>query len=148
VIFPIPFPNGVGLSPDEGTLYVAETETGRLWKFAIERPGKVTLLPYPSPSGGTYVWGSADYQRLDSLKLEADGRICVATLIQGRVTSVKGDGTAAEYFVMPDRSTTNLCFGGADMRDVHVTLSSTGQLLKMRWPRPGLKLNFQDLARV
>lgn len=144
VIFPIPFPNGVGLSPDEATLYVAETETGRLWKFAIEQPGKVTLLPYPSPSGGAYVWGSGDYQRLDSLKVEADGRICVATLIQGRVTSVRDDGSGAEYFVMTDRSTTNLCFGGDDMRDVHVTLSSTGQLLKMRWPRPGLKLNFQD----
>jgi len=147
VIFPIPFPNGVGLSPDERTLYIAETETGRLWKFAIEAPGKVTLLPYPSPSGGVYVWGSADYQRLDSLKVEADGRICVATLIRGRVTSVRDDGSGAEFFVMPDRSTTNLCFGGADMRDVHVTLSSTGQLLRMRWPRPGLRLNFQDLAR-
>lgn len=147
VIYPIPFPNGVGLSPDENTLYVAETETGRLWKFAIEQPGRVTLLPYPSPSGGEYVWGSGSYQRLDSLKVEADGRICVATLIQGRVSSVTSTGQDAQFFVMPDRSTTNLCFSGADMRDVHVTLSSTGQLLKMRWPRPGLKLNFQDIAR-
>ena len=146
-IFPIPFPNGVGLSPDERTLYVAETETGRLWKFAIESPGKVTILPYPSPSGGVYVWGSADYQRLDSLKVEADGRVCVATLIRGRVSSVNDDGSGLEFAQMPDRTTTNLCFGGADMRDVHVTLSSTGQLAKMRWPRPGLKLNFQDIAR-
>lgn len=147
VIFPLPFPNGIGLSPDEQWLYVAETETGRLWRFGITAPGRVALLPYPSPAGGEYVWGSADYQRLDSLKVEADGRVCVATLIQGRVSAVNPDTGVAESHQMPDRSTTNLCFGGADLRDVHVTLSSTGRLAKLRWPRPGLKLNFQDRVR-
>lgn len=147
VIFPIPFPNGVGLSPEEDMLYVAETETGKLWKFGIEAPGVVGKLPYPSPSGGAYVWGSAQYQRLDSLKVEADGRICVATLIRGMVNSVRPDGTGEEGVQLTDRSVTNLCFGGADMRDAWITLSSTGQLLKLRWPRPGLKLNFQDLVK-
>lgn len=144
VVFPIPFPNGVGLSPEEDMLYVAETETGRLWKFDITAPGVVAKKPYPSPSGGDYVWGSGLYQRLDSLKVEANGRICVATLIRGGISSVMPDGTAEEYFQLTDRSTTNLCFGGEDMRTAWVTLSSTGQLLKLRWPRPGLKLNFQD----
>jgi gluconolactonase len=147
VIFPIPFPNGVGLSPDERTLYVAETETGRLWSFGVEEPGRIHKLPYPSPSGGRYVSGSALYQRLDSLKLEADGRICVATLIRGGITSVRPDGSEEQYWQLPDRTTTNLCFGGNDMRDVWVTLSATGRLVKMRWPRPGLKLNFNELAR-
>jgi gluconolactonase len=148
VVFPIHFPNGVGLSPDEQQLYVAETETGRLWSFAIEAPGRVRKLHYPSPSGGTYVWGSSQYQRLDSLKVEADGRICVATLVRGGITSVRPDGSGEEYVQLPDRTTTNLCFGGADMRDVWVTQSATGGLLKMRWPRPGLKLNFNELAPV
>ena len=148
VIFPIPFPNGVGLSPDESTLYVAETETGRLWRYAIRAPGQVDLQPYPSPSGGRYVWGSGAYQRLDSLKVEADGRICVGTLIRGGLTSVQPDGHGEEFVALPDRSVTNLCFGGADMCTVHATLSTTGKLVRLRWPRPGLKLNFQDLARI
>ncbi|MDB5861195.1 MAG: hypothetical protein JWQ76_4884 [Ramlibacter sp.] len=146
VIFPIPFPNGVGLSPAEDVLYVAETETGRLWSFVIEAPGQLRKLGYPSPSGGTYVWGSAHYQRLDSLKVEADGRICVATLIRGGLSSVRPDGSGEEYVSLPDRTTTNLCFGGDDMRDVWVTQSATGGLVKMRWPRAGLKLNFNELA--
>ena len=33
----------------------------------------------------------------------------------------------------------------ADMRDAYITLSGTGKLVKARWPRPGLKLNFQSL---
>jgi gluconolactonase len=37
---------------------------------------------------------------------------------------------------------TNICFGGADMRDAWITASGTGKLYKCRWPRPGLKLNF------
>jgi gluconolactonase len=28
------------------------------------------------------------------------------------------------------------------MRTAYVTASSTGQLLKIDWPRPGLKLNY------
>jgi len=93
------------------------------------------------------VWGSAQYQRLDSLKVEADGRVCVATLVRGMVISVMPDGSAEESVQLPDRSVTNLCFGGDDMRTAWVTLSATGQLLKVRWPRPGLKLNFQDIAK-
>ena len=42
----------------------------------------------------------------------------------------------------PDLLVTNICFGGADMRDAYITLSATGKLIKTRWPRPGLKLNF------
>ena len=34
VAFPMMTPNGIGLSPDGKTLYVAETETARLWAFA------------------------------------------------------------------------------------------------------------------
>ena len=147
VIFPLPFPNGIGLSPDESALYVAETETGRLWRWDIRAPGEVVLRPYPSPSGGHYVWGSAHYQRLDSLKLEADGRICIGTLIRGALTSVRPDGSGAESIYLPDRSVTNLCFAGDDLRTVYATLSTTGQLVRLPWPRPGLRLNFQELAR-
>ncbi len=41
VAYPMVTPNGIGLSPDEKTLYVAETEAARLWAFPIEAPGIV-----------------------------------------------------------------------------------------------------------
>ncbi|MCX7226910.1 MAG: SMP-30/gluconolactonase/LRE family protein, partial [Burkholderiales bacterium] len=69
------------------------------------------------------------------------------TLVRGGLTSVRPDGGGEEYVQLPDRSTTNLCFGGADMREAYVTLSATGQLVTLRWPRAGLKLNFQDIVR-
>ncbi len=36
---------------------------------------------------------------------------------------------------MPDLITTNICFGGFDMRDAWITAASTGKLYKTRWPR-------------
>jgi gluconolactonase len=57
VLYPMVQPNGVGLSPDERTLYVAETITGRLWAFDIVAPGEIAKKPYPSPNGGSLLAG-------------------------------------------------------------------------------------------
>ncbi len=33
--------NGIGLSPDENTVYIAETPTARLWAYDLSEPGTV-----------------------------------------------------------------------------------------------------------
>ena len=132
-------PNGVGLSPDEKTVYVADTQLGRLWAFDLVAPGE--LAPPEGFAPGRVVCNLPGFQMLDSLAVEADGKVCVATIINGGVTAFDLDGTT-EHFAFPDLVTTNICFGGADMRDAWVTCSSTGKLFKCRWPRPGLRLNF------
>ena len=135
-------PNGIGLSPDEKTLCVAETEAARLWAFPLDAPGVVKKEPWPSPHGGKIVAGMGGYQRFDSLAVQADGRIAVATLINGGVTVISPDGKHVEHHPMPDPMTTNICFGGPDMHDAWITCSSTGKLYRCRWPRPGLMLAF------
>ena len=65
----------------------------------------------------------------------------MATLVSGGVTAYDPDGSIEQVWT-GDPLTTNLCFGGADMRDVWITSSGKGHLYKARWPRPGLKLNF------
>lgn len=45
VVQPMIQPNGVGLSPDEKTVYVAETRTGHLWAFDIVKPGELRRGP-------------------------------------------------------------------------------------------------------
>lgn len=84
-------------------------------------------------------------QMLDSLAVEANGYVCGATLLNGGIAVFKPDGTF-EHVPLPDPMTTNICFGGADMRDAFITLSGTGRLIKARWPRDGLRLNFQQSA--
>ena len=132
-------PNGVGLSPDETVVYAADTQLGRLWAFDISAPGE--LSPPPGFAPGRVICNLPGYQLLDSLAVEAGGKVCVATIINGGITAFDPDGST-EHFAVPDLVTTNICFGGADMRDAWITASSTGRLYKCRWPRPGLKLNF------
>ena len=141
VAFPMVTPNGIGLAPDEKTLYVAETEPARLWAFDILAPGIVKKDPWPSPHGGRLVAGMGGYQRFDSLALDARGHVCVATLINGGVTVISPDGRQVEHHPMPDPMTTNICFGGPGLRTAFITLSWTGRLVAVDWPVPGLQLN-------
>jgi gluconolactonase len=132
-------PNGIGLSPDEKTVYAADTNLGRLWAFDIAEPGVLAAGPGFAP--GRVIHNLQGYQLLDSLAVEAGGKVCVATIINGGITAFDPDGSI-EHFAFPDLLCTNICFGGADMTDAWITASSTGKLYKAKWPRPGLKLNF------
>lgn len=142
VVFPIMNPNGCGLSPDGKTLYVAQTHEGRLMKFDIVSPGVVA--PRTGPLNGDLVCGLPGLQLFDSLAVEANGRICVATIAfpTGCISSIAPDGSYEQY-PFADPLVTNICFGGKDMRTAYVTLSGTGKLVEMPWSRPGLKLNGQ-----
>jgi gluconolactonase len=142
VVHPILTPNGIGLSPDEATLCVAETEGGRLWAFDLAEPGRIARQPFPSPNGGRFLFNQAGYQRYDSLAVESSGNICVATLMTGEITVISPDGRLVQKVAMPDVYTTNICFGGHDKRTAYITLSGIGQLVSVPWERPGLKLNF------
>jgi gluconolactonase len=144
VIHPILTPNGCGLSPDGRTLYVAETETARLWAWDIEAPGKLAKRPWPSPHGGHLLAGVGGYQRFDSMAVDSAGNVCVATLINGGITVVSPDGKSVHHIAMPDSYATNICFGGKDLRTAYVTLSAFGRLVAFEWDRPGLRLQYQD----
>lgn len=132
-------PNGIGLSPDEQTVYLADTMLGRLWAFDVAAPGQLAEGPGFAP--GRVVCNLPDYQLLDSLAVEADGKVCVATIINGGITAFDPSGST-EHYPFPDFLVTNICFGGPDMKTAWITASGTGKLYKASWPRPGLKLNF------
>lgn len=142
ICFPMITPNGVGLSPDGATLYVAETEPARLWAFDLAGPGEIRRHPWPSPHGGRLVTGSATFQRFNSLAVDAAGNICVATLVHGGISIVSPDGGSIRHVPMPERWVTNICFGDPDLRTAFITLPSTGRLVSCHWSEPGLRLNY------
>ena len=144
LVYPMLTPNGVSLSPDEKVVYVADTESSRLFAFDIVGPGVLRKEPFPAPYTGRLVCGLPGFQRFDSLAVEASGNIAVATLITGHITVIAPDGRVVRQVKMPDVHPTNICFGGRDMKTAYVTLSGSGQLAAMEWPEPGLRLNFQE----
>ncbi|MGH2608829.1 MAG: SMP-30/gluconolactonase/LRE family protein [Tepidiformaceae bacterium] len=140
IIFPLEGPNGIGLSPDGSVLYVAETPTGRIWACPLSGPGEVA---------GRYVLGTVpgaaplNLGMCDSLCVDGEGNVIVATLVNGGVTSISPNGGQMTHTPCPDILTTNACFGGPDLRTLYVTLSTTGQLIAFdNWPTKGLALQY------
>lgn len=132
-------PNGIGLSPDEKTVYFADTMTARVWAYDLDSPGvAIQATPF---TRGRVVAGMPDLRYFDSLAITAAGNVCVATILKGGITTVKPDGSHS-HIELPDPFVTNIAFGGEDMRDAYITLSGTGKLIKCRWPEAGLRLNF------
>ena len=109
VIFPLDAPNGIGLSPDGARVYVAETYTACVWWWEIGDPGEVKPAEALLPHGGTMLNRLPGFQYLDSLKVDGDGNVCVATLGSGGITSLSpDDGSVVEFVETGDIFTTNL----------------------------------------
>lgn len=136
-------PNGIGLAPDGRTLYVAETDTGRIWSFEVTGPGQLRRLPWPSPNGGRIVAGLGGYGRFDSLAVSGSGNICAATVEGCSIAEIAPATGLVRHHAVPDLLTTNICFGGPDLRTAYVTLSHSGCLGAMEWHEPGLRLAHQ-----
>ncbi len=145
--------NGVGLSPAGDRLYVAETSAGRLWAWDVTAPGQIAgggPDATEDHGGGELLYDAPPGHLYDSLAVDGDGWVCVATIGQGGVTAVAPDGSAHEHLALPDFLVTNVCFadrtssGKADpeRRTAYVTCSSSGRLLAVGWPRPGLALAY------
>ena len=146
VLFPLEGPNGIGLSPAEDALYVAETLTGRVWEWRLAGPGRVAARRRHRPDGGRLLPAPPGYLLYDSLAVDSLGRVCVATLIQGGITVIDPVANTAELRRFDDILTTNICFGGPNLRTAFLTLSSTGRLISVPWDAPGLTLNCSGAA--
>jgi len=143
VAYPLLMPNGVGLSPDGTTVYVAETESGRLWAFDLSEPGIAPRHSNLAPHGGRLICGLPGHQRLDSLAVDTKGNIHVATLSTGCITVVSAGGETIEQIMTGDPMTTNVCFGGADRKTAFATLSGRGQLIAFDSQYTGLGLAWE-----
>lgn len=74
---------------------------------------------------------------LDSMAVEADGRIAIGAIADGIVV-ITPDGSEIDVYPIPGDVTTNIAFGGTGGRRAVITLSRSGRLAEAEWPRPGL----------
>jgi gluconolactonase len=116
-------PNGIVLSPDQKTLYLADSNG--------DPKGHRVLLAYPINSDGTtglpkeIVDFGAD-RGIDGMTVTADGLI-VATAGKGKTAGVsvfKPDGSKIGFLPTPE-DPTNCCFGGQDLKTLYVTAGSS-----------------------
>jgi gluconolactonase len=137
VAFPLDGPNGVGLSPEEDRVYVAETHQGSIFYWDLSGPGELAGSPH-----GRFLARPAGRKLFDSLAMDAHGNVSVATIQTAGISTFTPNGEELEFFSVDDPICTNICFGGDDMKTAYITLSGTGKLVRAEWPRPGLKLPF------
>lgn len=154
MIFPLKSPNGIGLSPDEKRLYVAESFTRRILYWELDAPGHIK--PNPAAMDGSYLLTAhLPFQAcLDSMALDEEGNIWVASFLphgadpksRGGITVVSPSGDILEWIAIdigePDPLPSNMCFGGPDRKTLYVTMSGTGRLLACDVRIAGKKLAF------
>jgi sugar lactone lactonase YvrE len=127
------FPNGMAVTPDGGTLIVAESHADRLTAFDIAADGGLT---------GRRVWADVAFAP-DGLCLDADGAVWYAS-VPGRCCERVAEGGAVLERVSADRGCFACMLGGDDGRTLFVVATEwtgvdgvggrTGQLLTHRAP--------------
>ncbi len=102
--------NGIGLSPDGGVLYHADTTRG-VWAHDYA-DGKVS---------NRRLFLRADALAPDGLAVDEAGTVWVADVSgSGAVRGFAPDGTEVGRVEVPATMVTSVCFGGSDRRDLYV----------------------------
>ena len=126
--------------PTATTLYWAETHTGRVFRRRIVGPGE--LAPAVRSTRRSCCAGCRGSS--SSTRWPSTARAGSAWRRCSTAASRRSRPTAATVEFLPtgDPLTTNLCFGGEDLRTAYITLSGTGRLVATPWPA-GLRLAHQ-----
>ncbi|MGH7741123.1 MAG: SMP-30/gluconolactonase/LRE family protein [Candidatus Eiseniibacteriota bacterium] len=117
------YANGVGISPDQKTLYVDETVGNCILKFAVNADGSLShrsnfaLLNLLTPDKNTSWWLGPD-----SMKLDAKGNLYVAQWFGGKVLKISPAGKLLHVFaIAAGDGTTNVAFGPGE-KDLYVSV--------------------------
>ena len=118
------YANGIGVSPDQKTLYVSETVGNCILKFTIERDGALShrsnfaLLNVLTPNKVESWWLGPD-----SMKIDRSGNLYVAQWSGGKVLKISPQGKLLHVFeIAAGDGTTNVAFG-PDEKDLYVTVA-------------------------
>src|SRR6059058_4219235 len=116
------YANGVGVSPDQKTLYVSQTVSNCVLKFTIEADGTLShrsnfaLLNVLTKNKNDSPWLGPD-----SMKIDRKGNIFVAQWFGGKILKISPDGKLLHVFeIAAGDGTTNVAFG-PDEKELYVT---------------------------
>lgn len=117
------YANGIGVSPDQKTLYVSEMVGNCILKFTIEPDGSLShrsnfaLLNLLTKTKSDSPWLGPD-----SMKVDSKGNIYVAQWFGGKILKLSPDGKLLHVFtVAAGDGTTNVAFG-KDEKELYVTV--------------------------
>jgi len=126
----VPSPNGIVVAPDLSQLLVAVTRANQVWRLPLHGDGAVTKT-------GIFIHLHGGPGGPDGLAWDRDGNLLVAHTGVGTVWrfNARAEPTLA-ITSCAGASTTNLCLGSGDGRDLFITESETGSILRARLEPP------------
>lgn len=126
----IPSPNGLVLSPDERTLFVAVTRANQIWQLPLQPdgpPSKVGVFLQLSGGAGP-----------DGIAIDEQGGLAVAHVGLGSVWIFNKVGEPIYRIRSKDGVlTTNVAYGGADGKSLFITESASSKILRAELPVAG-----------
>jgi gluconolactonase len=126
----VPGPNGIVLSLDESKVFVAAARENSIWRMPLIGDGVSKVSTFIQLSGGL--------SGPDGLALDEKGGLVIAHAGLGAVWLIDELGEL-RFRVRSSVGlfTTNIAFGGAERRDLYITESHSGTILRARVPTPG-----------
>jgi len=131
------FPNGIAFSADGQYLYVCESAMNRIIKFPVNDDGSLDdytvfiNLPGDDPDG---------------IAFDMQGNLYAAHFGTGKVHIINPAGEVVSEIETPGTKTTNVEFGGLDMKTLFITEAETNAVYKIRVEIPGLRLFYSDFS--
>lgn len=130
----VPSPNGLALSPDEKTLYVAVTRANQVWRLPLHPDGTTSKV-------GVFLNMSGGLAGPDGLAVDQEGNLAVAHAGMGCAWIFSRLGEPLYRLrSATGLATTNLAYGGPGGRHLYITESDSGTILEAEVPVPGLQL--------
>ncbi len=108
-------PNGLIGTPDGKTLYVADINDRKIWKYSIQEDGSLTNRRFFAPEGS------------DGMTIDQQGNVY---LTMGKVWVYSPEGELIEAIELPE-SPSNVCFGGKERDILFITARTSVYTLKM-----------------
>jgi gluconolactonase len=131
-------PNGIGISPDGKTLYVADTVAGP--------PREARVMKFDLQADGTAVNGRVHYsfgqgRGIDGMAIDSQGNIYGAAGNNNNppenhagIYVISPAGELAGRVAIPEDSVTNCTFGGEDLRTLYITAGKHLYQIRTKYP--------------
>jgi sugar lactone lactonase YvrE len=126
--------NGLGWSPDNGTMYYIDTPTRRVVAFDFDlKTGKInnkrTSVDFSDQEGNP-----------DGMAVDREGMIWVAHWGGSKVSRWNPlTGKAMDQIIVPAKNVSSCCFGGKNLEELYITTSRTqlGPRALSKYPNSG-----------
>jgi gluconolactonase len=140
------FPNGVAVSPDDGTLAIADYAAGRIIYASFlngpnpsctECPNDPQHLTFFFVKAGSFVPGNGGP---DGIHYDAHGNLWVMLHGMGGIVEIDPKGLILGFVPIPngDTQTTNFAFGGPKNQYIYFEGAVSGRVYRFKAPYPGL----------